>query len=462
MYLDYFNLRESPFHITPNPEFLYLSPSHQEALATITYGVEQGKGFLALVGEVGLGKTTLLQTFLRDRAGAREKIIYLFNGRLSFIGLLRTLARELDLEGAGDEPQELLDPICQALIREYARGNNVILLIDEAQGMPEETLEGLRMISNLETPTEKLIQIVLVGQPELSKTFDRFELRQLKQRIAVRATLSPLTREESLDYIQFRLKKAGGNAKAIFTRSALEKIVRQGKGIPRAINILCDNALITGCGYQQQPVSVKVVNEVIADLNGGKRPFSLRGVPAALSVFFVILSILGLYFYYPSSPGAKVSLPVSTPDKPGPTVPVTRPVPEAPLPPFGPKPATANKVIKPVPREIPVPGKTDASGGKESQTPGGRENEPAATVESTAPEKEFSNSKGNPERFPVTIIAREGDNLHKLTRQIYGASNPALWDYVRKHNPRIKEDLKIRIGGKIIFPEWKAVERNGE
>ena len=224
MYLDYYNLKTEPFQITPDPEFLYLSPSHREALATITYAVEQGKGFMALVGEVGLGKTTLLQSFLQERQGVKEKVIYLFNSRFSYGGLLRALARELDLEAASEEPEELLNHIYQALIREYAQGNNVILLIDEAQGLPEETLEGLRLISNLETPTEKLLQIILVGQPELTARLDRYELRQLKQRIAVQAVLSPLTRKESREYLRFRLEKAGGRAEDIFTRRALEKI----------------------------------------------------------------------------------------------------------------------------------------------------------------------------------------------------------------------------------------------
>jgi general secretion pathway protein A len=454
MYLEYFNLRESPFHITPNPEFLYLSPSHLEALATITYGVEQGKGFMALVGEVGLGKTTLIQTFLKQREGVREKIIYLFNGRLSFIGLLRTLARELDLEGTGDEPRELLDSIYQGLIREYARGNNVILLIDEAQSMPEETLEGLRLISNLETPTEKLIQIVLVGQPELSRTLDRYKLRQLKQRIAVRATLSPLTREESLDYIQFRLKKSGGNAKVIFTRRALERIVRQAKGIPRAINILCDNALITGCGYQQQPVSVKVVNEVISDLAARQRPFSLRWIPASLSAFFVIVGVLGLSVYYqPFSSGARVSIQMSTPDKSGPTVPITR---SANIKEVEKEGIVSISEFKPVEeRAVLEPAAQDFPAKKEALAYLGRIIEPTVA-------KERPKSSRNPNGFPFTRAVREGENLYRIILEVYGASNPELWDLVRKQNPKIKADLKILVGQKIIFPEWKRMVRNGE
>ena len=232
MYLEFYNLTAEPFQITPNPDFLYLSPSHREALATITYAVEQGKGFMVLVGEVGLGKTTLLQAFLQERAGVKEKLIYLFNSRFSYAGLLRALAWELDLKAASVDSGALLNSIYQALIREYAQGNRVVLLIDEAQGLPEETLEGLRLISNLETPTEKLLQIILVGQPELADKLDRYELRQLKQRIAVQATLSPLTREESREYLRFRLEKVGGRVEDLFTPRALEKIVRRAKGIP--------------------------------------------------------------------------------------------------------------------------------------------------------------------------------------------------------------------------------------
>jgi general secretion pathway protein A len=283
MYLDFYHLRAEPFQVTPDPEFLYLSPSHREALATITYAVEQGKGFMALLGEVGLGKTTLLQALLQERRGAKEKIIYLFNSRFSYSGLLRALARELDLKVTSEEPEELLNHIYQALIREYAQGNNVVLLIDEAQGLREETLEGLRLISNLETSTEKLLQIVLVGQPELAAKLNRYELRQLKQRIAVQAVLSPLTRKESREYLRFRLEKAGGRAEEIFTPRALEKIVRRARGIPRALNILADNALVTGFGYGRKPVTVKVVREVIADLEGRTRPGGLPGLPAAVA-----------------------------------------------------------------------------------------------------------------------------------------------------------------------------------
>jgi general secretion pathway protein A len=360
MYLEFYNLSAEPFRITPDPEFLYLSPSHREALATITYAVEQGKGFMVLVGEVGLGKTTLLQTFLQERAGVKEKLIYLFNSRFSYAGLLRALAWELDLKAASVDPGVLLNSIYQALIREYAQGNRVVLLIDEAQGLSEETLEGFRLISNLETPTDKLLQIVLVGQPELTAKLNRYELRQLKQRIAVQAVLSPLTRKESREYLRFRLEKAGGRMPDIFTPRALEKIVRRAKGIPRALNILADNALVTGFGYGRKPVTVKVVREVIGP-----------AAPAA-------------------SPKRKVEV---------------SPAPEI-------QPAVA--------KERPASG------------------------------------------FPVTRKVRAGENLYRMILEVYGASNPELWDLVRKRNPRIKEDLEIRVGEKFIFPDWKRMAKNGE
>ncbi len=444
MYLEFYNLKTEPFQITPDPEFLYLSPSHREALATITYAVEQGKGFMALVGEVGLGKTTLLQAFLQERQGVKEKVIYLFNSRFSYGGLLRALARELDLEAASEEPEELLNHIYQALIREYAQGNNVILLIDEAQGLPEETLEGLRLISNLETPTEKLLQIILVGQPELAAKLDRYELRQLKQRIAVQAVLSPLTRKESREYLRFRLEKAGGRAEDIFTSRALEKIVRRARGIPRALNILADNALVTGFGYRQKPVTVKVVREIIADLEGRERPFFSRFVPAAsLASLLLVLGVLGVsvYYYHPPVSGWKVSVTLSEADQAA--RPTVKGIEKGEIIQAAtPLPTVEREVIEPAAPATPPKRKVEVAPSPEQQ--------PAAAEEQPVP------------RFPFTRKVRKGENLYRMILEVYGASNPELWGLVRKHNPRINEDLKILVGQKIIFPEWKRMAKNGE
>ncbi len=483
MYLEFYNLKTEPFRITPDPEFLYLSPSHREALATIIYAVEQGKGFMALVGEVGLGKTTLLQAFLQERLGVKEKVIYLFNSRFSYAGLLRALARELDLEAAYEEPEALLDRIYQALIREYAQGNTVVLLIDEAQGLPVETLEGLRQISNLETPTDKLLQIVLVGQPELTAKLDRYELRQLKQRIAVQAVLSPLTRKESREYLRFRLEKAGGRAEDIFTPRALEMIVRRARGIPRALNILADNALVTGFGYLRKPISVKVVNEVSADLEGRKKSFFRRWVPASQAALLVGLVVLGVSIYYQQSDsGPKVSIILREKDRADQAAAVKVPLQEDPLPAIGIQSVREGEVMNlAVPKGLAL-GKTEASRGLETPTPGNQGKEPVATEKKPTPEKENpvipSKRKvevaPSPEQqpaaaeeqpapgFPFTRKVRKGENLYRMILEVYGASNPELWGLVRKRNPRIKEDLKIIVGQKIVFPEWKKMAKKGE
>ena len=246
MYENFYRLKKAPFHITPDPEFLFLSRTHKEALASIVYGVESRKGFVVVVGEVGLGKTTIIRSYLGRVSGRLLKITYVFNPNVSFAGLLDTIYQELGLAPVQGDVVAMVRRLHQALVDEYRQGRNVVLIVDEAQNMPVETLENLRMLSNLETSTDKLIQIVLVGQPEFGRMLDRHELRQLKQRIAVRSTLAPLSAAESLDYIKHRLEKAGAESTDIFTRGALRRIVRHARGIPRLLNILCDNALITG------------------------------------------------------------------------------------------------------------------------------------------------------------------------------------------------------------------------
>jgi general secretion pathway protein A len=446
MYLEFYNLKTEPFRITPNPEFLYLSPSHQEALATLAYGIEQGKGFVALIGEVGLGKTTLIREFLKQRSGAQEKIIYLFNSRYSFIELLRALTHELELNIEGDEPQVFLDSIYQVLIGEYAAGRQVILLMDEAQIMPEETLEGLRLISNLETPEEKLIQIALIGQPELENKLSRYELRQLNQRIAVKATLAPLSREESLEYIKFRISKAGGQVESIFSPGALKGIIRLAKGVPRVINILCDNTLVTGYGYARKPVPASVVREVARDLRGGK-PHPHRGWAwSSLAAVLAALVILGVYFQF-TPKNSKVSVSRLQPGlaNMGVVSPVATAKPDQPAP----------IVDKPIKEQIPVtlPKTTPVSEqfrGKPLETA-----QPSISTkkeEKPSPPAEDRPSGEVPKTFPQTRVVQEGQNLSQLVIEVYGKNRTYLWDLVRQANPQIKEDMKIRPGQKVVFP----------
>lgn len=294
MYLDFYHLNREPFRITPDPEFLYLSPSHKEALAAIAYGVEQRKGIIAVTGEVGTGKTTILRSYLDKADPERLKSAYVFNPNVSFPTLLQTIFQDLGIPGVG-EASGLVDRFHQYLIEEYKKDNTVVLFIDEAQNMPVETLENLRMLSNLETSADKLLQIVLCGQPELEHLLGRNELRQLKNRIAVRANISPMSRKESLAYIRHRLSKSSKEGADIFTRAALERIVRKANGNPRMINILCDNALITGYGTGEKKVSFRTTGEIIADMKG--KPHSNLSGWRIASLCLLLFMAVGYWIY---------------------------------------------------------------------------------------------------------------------------------------------------------------------
>ena len=302
MYLDFYRLNREPFGITPDPEFLYLSPSHKEALAAIAYGVEQRKGIIAVTGEVGMGKTTILRSFLDKADPERLKSVYLFNPNVSFPVLLQTIFRELGIPPGSGEASGMVDRFHRYLIEEYKKDHMVVLFIDEAQNMPVETLENLRMLSNLESSADKLLQIVLCGQPELERILGRNQLRQLKSRIAVRADISPLNRKESLAYVHHRMSMSSRNGSDIFTSAALERIVRKANGNPRSINILCDNALITGFGSGEKIVSFRTVGEIIADLEGST-PSGFPGwAIASIGLFLFFAAGFWVYARYPSAP----------------------------------------------------------------------------------------------------------------------------------------------------------------
>ena len=306
MYLNFYSLKREPFHITPDPEFLYLSPSHKEALAAIIYGIEQRKGFVGIIGAVGVGKTTIVRTYLESVNKEKTKVIYIFNARLTFEGLLRAIYQELDLALNTNDIFDMINNLYKVLIDEYVKGNNIVLVIDEAQNIPIDTLEDLRMLSNLETSKDKLIQIVLIGQPEFGEGLNLERLRQLKQRIAIRANILPLSDKESLQYIEHRLRKAGLHSGAVFTQDALKLISKTANGIPRIINIMCDNALINGFGYQEKPVSSKIVREVIRDTEGKRRKSHLTWRLAfVIAASFVVVGFFLTAYYYGQWPSLK-------------------------------------------------------------------------------------------------------------------------------------------------------------
>jgi general secretion pathway protein A len=295
MYLNFYQLKNEPFNVTPDPAFLFLSAGHKEAFASIVYAVENRKGFMSITGEVGVGKTTILRSYIKEIDPERLNVIYIINANLSFKGLLKTIFDELEIEFEADEAFEMVNCLQQILIREYKNGRNFVIIIDEAQNMPFETLENLRMLSNLETSTDKLVQILLIGQPEFENMLEQSNLRQLKQRIAVRSTLSPLSKQDCIAYIRHRVAIAGADVDGIFTKSAIKRIIKKANGTPRILNILCDNALITGYGYQQRPITGRTVREVIADFEG-KRRFPVLRWHFALSMVFFLL--IGVFLFY--------------------------------------------------------------------------------------------------------------------------------------------------------------------
>jgi general secretion pathway protein A len=268
MYNSYFGFLESPFSVTPDPRFFYTNPVYLETYAALRYGIEAKKGFIVVTGEVGTGKTTLLRRLLRNFE-ATVHSVFIFNTYVNFSELLQVTLRDLGLAAKEASKVTMLEALNDYLIKQLKQHHTVAMLIDEAQNLSDETLENLRLLSNLETDQEKLLQIVLMGQPELEAKLDQPELRQLKQRVAVQCRLGPLEDDEVGPYIDFRLRTAGYEGKPLFHRDAVQQIAFHSKGIPRLMNIICDNALLIAYAESRKVVPVDVIKQVARDLRIG-------------------------------------------------------------------------------------------------------------------------------------------------------------------------------------------------
>ena len=268
LYETHFGLCQAPFNITPDPSFLYASGSHREGLAQLSYGIRARKGFVVLTGEVGTGKTTLIHALLNDLNGSTQTAL-IFSTIDTPIDLLRSVCEEFGLVDPRQPRQEIHDYLVflnEFLLESYQKGENCALIIDEAQNLSAEVLESVRLLSNFETSKDKLLQILLVGQPELAVRLNSPELRQLKQRVMLRHHLRALSLQDCREYVSNRLKVAGGD-RAIFTPSALESIYSYSGGIPRLVNVLCDNALLTAYALRKQEIDAAIVREVAEDLS---------------------------------------------------------------------------------------------------------------------------------------------------------------------------------------------------
>jgi general secretion pathway protein A len=296
LYTKFYGLRENPFEITPDPKFLFLSENHKEALSTLTYAIRERKGFTVVTGEVGTGKTILIQTLL-SKLNGNARTAYLFNPRLDCIDFLQYICEDLGLKGQKKSKGEYLAQLHQFLIDCYSRNEIVVLIVDEAQNLDPILLEEIRLLTNLETPKSKLLHVILLGQPELDTILNRRQCRQLKQRVSLRYHIRPLNKEETKDYIEQRLRTAGAIRRGYFSPKAIREIHRYSKGIPRLINVLCDNALLLGYAIEEKVVGKSMIREVIRDLDGFSQSKIKKYVLAA--ILLALTSVcLGIIFFW--------------------------------------------------------------------------------------------------------------------------------------------------------------------
>lgn len=306
MYEAYFGLKENPFTLSPDPRYLYLSPQHQEALNCLIYGIGERKGFMIVTGGIGTGKTTLCRALLAGLDSATSSAL-IFNPALSDLELLKTITQEFRIRVSGWEARtkkNYLDALNRFLMRNFAAGKNTVLIIDEAQNLSHSVLEQIRMISNLETVREKLIQIVLLGQPELRALLALPSLRQLNERITVRYDLRPLARDDIRRYIEHRMKTAGSDIKSCtFTTGSYDLLYDLSRGIPRRINAICDRALLIAYGQDLRTIDRRLIRAAVRDIGPGyltevgPRRRTIRVVSAGL-LAAVLLVVAGCLWYW--------------------------------------------------------------------------------------------------------------------------------------------------------------------
>jgi general secretion pathway protein A len=297
MYLAHFGLREAPFSLTPDPRFLYLGERHREGLAHLRYGLEDGGGFVQLTGEIGTGKTTLCRVLLAELPGHLD-VAFLLNPRVSEVDLLATLCDELRIPYSESDARQkpLVDALYRHLLEAHAGGRTTVLLIDEAQNLSPPVLEQVRLLTNLETTKKKLLQIILIGQPELCEVLARSELRQLAQRITARYHLVPFSRRETFDYIAHRIEVAGGSPR-IFSPKVRAVVYRQSKGVPRLINVFCDRALLGAYVQEQTSVNIATARRAIREVRGIPTPRIGRRVFAAAAGLCVTTAAVSFWLY---------------------------------------------------------------------------------------------------------------------------------------------------------------------
>lgn len=330
MYCDYYGFKEKPFTVTPNPRFVFLSKNHKEGFAHLIYGIDNHAGFIVLTGEVGTGKTTILRTLLSQLDNTTVRSALILNPCLSAPELLRNINREFGIAWQGLDSPALLDALNHFLLAENLSGHTVVLAIDEAQNLDPQVLEQIRLISNLETETDKLIQIVLSGQPELAQLLKKPELRQFGQRITVRYHLTAMDFDDTRAYIEHRLEVAGGWRAVTFTRAAIKKVYRYSGGIPRLVNITSDRALLIGYNDECREISGRIASRAVAEVRGKRGRSGIFRLMRGMGLF-MLLAAAGTIYINPHGAPGRSTLPLLMVASSGNAMPAQKTVADMPL-----------------------------------------------------------------------------------------------------------------------------------
>ena len=435
-YTHFYSFSENPFNISPDPKFFFSSESHREALAGLLYGINQRKGFVLLLGEEGIGKTTLIHHLI-NTLDSNVKTIFFPQSQIAFEQMLKGILLNLEIPLKTEVKGPMLHDLYHYLIRSLEQDENVVIIIDDAHNISLEAIEELRLLSNLETSRSKLLQIVIVGQPELKAKLRSKVVRQINQRIAVSSQISPLTEEESLRYIDHRLKIVGSGSSEIFTDEALSLICRYAKGIPRAINILCSNALSVGYGLSEKRISASTVRKIRRekDIFTGERspkPSSgmKRNLPRKIFYAFLALAIFATVMFF-NKDYVKYLLTaqefkiVSGPSDIGDKVETSKPTGER------------HVVPEPAPN-TPKPEVTNASP-EAPQTPA------SSATSISQPDTGI--------RVKTIVKVKVGTTLSLLAIKYYNEANTTLIDHILKLNPEITDSNLILVDQKIKIPE---------
>lgn len=459
MYCNFFGFSEKPFNVTPDPKFLYLTPGHREALASLMYGIHERRGFIALVGEVGTGKTTLLHTVL-NRLDKEIRVGFIFNTDVSFKSMLVMALIDLGLAKSDERlsKAKALQRLNDFAIRQLSRGGNVVLLVDEAQNLDPVDMENLRLISNLETYKNKVIQVVLSGQPQLDAKLNRPELRQLHQRISLKRYITALTEKETYGYVQHRLSVAEYDGPALFDDQVQQLIWEYSGGVPRKINILCDNALLIGYGLRQATIDTSVIEEAIKDLSwsplsGSSEAHATTPIEARAAIPIETTAAAPIE--------ATVTTPIETdpqlPKKTRPRLAITASLVLAACTIFvvglllgsslfnrqeG-RPTLVSAKIRAKALSHDSSGPLTAGLEESANAPAGIENQKPS----------LSEASESSSRERQVVVAKEGDNLSEIIFQAYRRYTDALLSTILRENPEIQNPDRIKVGQAIRLPE---------